>query len=106
MQFRKYLLRTFEPSQSALYHNRLDPQPFPSHTEVSERIILQTLQQQLNTTSTCSRAFRVIQIWYPPGKIDVKNRTLFRTLKAQMVLKNEQNVGFRCGLREKHSLAD
>ncbi|GFY09467.1 hypothetical protein TNCV_4321461 [Trichonephila clavipes] len=47
-----------------------------------------------------------IQIWYPPGKIDVKNRTLFRALKAQTVLKNEQNVGFRCGLRQKHSLAD
>ncbi|GFV11123.1 hypothetical protein TNCV_2718671 [Trichonephila clavipes] len=29
-----------------------------------------------------------------------------RALKAQTVLKNEQNVGFRCGLREKHSLAD
>ncbi|GFT54067.1 hypothetical protein TNCV_154211 [Trichonephila clavipes] len=29
-----------------------------------------------------------------------------RALKAQTMLKNEQNVGFRCGLREKHSLAD
>ncbi|GFT23720.1 uncharacterized protein TNCV_3511821 [Trichonephila clavipes] len=31
---------------------------------------------------------------------------LGRALKAQTVLRNEQNVGFRCGLREKHSLAD
>ncbi|GFW86563.1 hypothetical protein TNCV_4333471 [Trichonephila clavipes] len=52
VQFRKYLFRAFEPLQSALYQSRLDPQPFPSQTEISERIILQTLQQQLNTTST------------------------------------------------------
>ncbi|GFY01095.1 transposable element Tcb2 transposase [Trichonephila clavipes] len=64
------------------------------------------------TSCPCHDEFRrprsdyVRQIWYPPGKIDVKNRTLFRALKAQTVLKNEQNVGFRCGLRERHSLAD
>ncbi|GFV04274.1 ig-like domain-containing protein [Trichonephila clavipes] len=45
-------------------------------------------------------------IWYPPGEIDVKNRTSFRALKAQTVLKNEQNVGFRCSLREKHCVTD
>ncbi|GFV59148.1 uncharacterized protein TNCV_2338891 [Trichonephila clavipes] len=45
-------------------------------------------------------------IWYPPGKIDVKSRTLFRALKAQTVLKNEQNVGFRCALHGKHSVTD
>ncbi|GFS48330.1 uncharacterized protein TNCV_2296981 [Trichonephila clavipes] len=42
----------FESLQYALYQSHLDPQPFPSHTEVSEIMILQTLQQQLNTTST------------------------------------------------------
>ncbi|GFV21444.1 hypothetical protein TNCV_2372011 [Trichonephila clavipes] len=34
------------------------------------------------------------EIWYPPGKIDVRNRTLFRALKAQTVLKNEQMLDF------------
>ncbi|GFT50540.1 uncharacterized protein TNCV_551451 [Trichonephila clavipes] len=52
VQFWKYLIRAFKPLQSALYQSRLDPQPFPSHSEISERMILQTLQQQLNTTST------------------------------------------------------
>ena len=61
VHFWKCLFRAMEPLKSGLYQSLFNPQPSSSHTKVSKRMVLQTLQHPLNTTPIWSRYFYVIQ---------------------------------------------